>query len=92
MAVEWRQVDVRAAVINVIQPFCCDINIQDGVCQIKYTRRLNKKRSTGAANKPCVFRFYFDPPYLRLEMSFSISFTAQNNLQVILYLMGIEIF
>ena len=45
MAVEWRQVDVRAAVINVIQPFCCDINIQDGVCQIKYTRRLNKKRS-----------------------------------------------
>ena len=45
MEVEWRQVDVRAAVINVIQPFCCDINIQNGVCQIKYTRRLNKKRS-----------------------------------------------
>ena len=51
MAVEWSQVDVREAVINVIQPFCCDINIQDGVCQIKYTRRLNKKRFNFASVK-----------------------------------------
>ena len=50
----------------------------------------NNNVNTGAANKPCVL--YFGSPYLRLEMSFCINFTAQNNLQAILYLMGIEFF
>ena len=58
-----------------------------------HPKKLNQIKSlnyTGAANKPCVF--YFGPPYLWLEMSFCINFTAQNNLQAILYLMGIETF